>query len=85
MLGREPILTLGGSPIVDSHGRRSYVTSAGSAPSLGKHVLMAYLPPEHAAVGTSLLVEYLGEQYPCTVGSNTTAGLFDPTNTRIMA
>jgi glycine cleavage system aminomethyltransferase T/glycine/D-amino acid oxidase-like deaminating enzyme len=85
MLGREPILTLDGSPIVDSHGRRSYVTSAGSAPSLGKHVLMAYLPPEHAAVGTSLLVEYLGEQYPCTVGSTTTAGLFDPTNIRIMA
>jgi predicted ABC-type transport system involved in lysophospholipase L1 biosynthesis ATPase subunit len=85
MLGREPILTLDGNPIVDSHGRRSYVTSAGSAPSLGKHVLMAYLPPEHSAVGTKLLVEYLGEQYPCTVGSNTTAGLFDPTNTRIMA
>jgi len=85
MLGREPILTLDGSPIVDSHGRRSYVTSAGSAPSLGKHVLMTYLPPEHAAIGTKLLVEYLGEQYPCTVGSTSTAGLFDPTNTRIMA
>ena len=85
MLGREPILTLDGNPIVDSHGRRSYVTSAGSAPSLGKHVLMAYLPPEHSAVGPKLLVEYLGEQYPCTVGSNTTAGLLDPTNTRIMA
>lgn len=85
MLGREPILTLDGNPIIDSHGRRSYVTSAGSAPSLGKHVLMTYLPPEHSAVGTKLLVEYLGEQYPCTVGSNTTAGLLDPTNTRIMA
>ena len=27
-------------------GRRSYVTSAGSAPSIGKHILLAYLPPD---------------------------------------
>ncbi|MFM8350590.1 MAG: aminomethyltransferase family protein, partial [Actinomycetales bacterium] len=39
MLGREPILTTDGQVIVDAKGRRSYVTSAGSAPSLGKHVL----------------------------------------------
>ena len=50
-MGREPILTRDGAPLVDAKGRRSYVTSAGAAPSVGKHVLMAYLPPEHAVAG----------------------------------
>ncbi|HSE55643.1 MAG TPA: FAD-dependent oxidoreductase, partial [Nocardioidaceae bacterium] len=45
MLGGEPVVSTDGVPLVDGHGRRSYVTSAGSAPSLGKHLLMAYLPP----------------------------------------
>jgi glycine cleavage system aminomethyltransferase T/glycine/D-amino acid oxidase-like deaminating enzyme len=85
MLGREPILTTEGEPITDIKGRRSFVTSAGSAPSLGKHVLLAYLPPEHAQIGNGFLVEYLGEHYPCTVESISTAGIFDPTNERILA
>lgn len=81
MLGKEPILTKDGGPITDAKGRRSYVTSAGSGPSLGKHVLMAYLPPDYSAVGTSLLVEYMGEHYPVTVTG--TGALFDPKNERI--
>src|SRR5581483_2958467 len=48
MLGREPILTQAGVRIVDRKGRPAYVTTAGSGPSVGKHILMAYLPPEHA-------------------------------------
>ena len=51
MLGREPITTRDGAPLVDAKGRRSFVTTAGSAPSVGKYVLMAYLPPEHAQRG----------------------------------
>jgi glycine cleavage system aminomethyltransferase T len=85
MLGMEPILTLDGAPITDKHGRRSFVTSAGSAPSLGKHLLMAYLPPEHAVEGKELLVEYLGERYPVVVERASSTPLFDPTNERIMA
>ena len=81
--GREPILTREGAPLVDSKGRRSYVTSAGAAPSVEKHVLMAYLPPEQAAVGTQLAVEYMGEQYPVTVDVVGSAPIFDPENTRI--
>ena len=84
MLGREPILTLDGQPITDTKGRRSYVTSAGSAPSLGRHVLMAYLPPGHARVGESLLVEYLGGHYPVTVAMVGPTPLFDPSNERIL-
>ena len=51
MLGREPIVTRDGEPLVDAKGRRSFVTTAGAAPSVGKHVLLAYLPPEHARRG----------------------------------
>ena len=43
-----------GRRLTDGHGRHPYVTSAGSAPSLGKHLLLAYLPPEQAVVGTGL-------------------------------
>ncbi|MGH2593423.1 MAG: GcvT family protein, partial [Anaerolineae bacterium] len=64
MMGREPILTPDGQPLSDRHGRRSYVTSAGSGPSLGKTILMSYLPPEHAKVGAKLAVEYFAEHYP---------------------
>jgi glycine cleavage system aminomethyltransferase T len=85
MLGREPILNLDMSPVVDAQGRRSYVTSAGSAPSIGKHVLMTYLPTDKAVMGARYLVEYLGEQYPVTVAGVGAAPLFDPANERILA
>jgi glycine cleavage system aminomethyltransferase T/glycine/D-amino acid oxidase-like deaminating enzyme len=83
MLGREPILSADGQPLIDGKGRRSYVTSAGSGPSVGKHLLMSYLPPDVAVVGTPLLVEYLGERYPVTVAVAGATPLFDPENTRI--
>jgi glycine cleavage system aminomethyltransferase T len=83
MLGGEPILTLDGKRIVDAHGRSSYVTSAGSGPSTGKHILMAYLPTQYAREGTSLLVEYFGSQYPVTVAVAGNGSLFDPDNERI--
>ncbi|MGI8421286.1 MAG: GcvT family protein, partial [Gaiellaceae bacterium] len=83
MLGREPILTRAGEPIVDGKGRRSFVTSAGAGPSIGKHILMTYLPPEHAKVGNELAVEHMGEQYPVTVASADSTPLFDPENSRI--
>jgi glycine cleavage system aminomethyltransferase T/glycine/D-amino acid oxidase-like deaminating enzyme len=83
MLGREPILTRDGERIVDRKGRGSYATTAGSGPSVGKHILMAYLPPEHAVEGTKLLVQYMGERYPVTVEVAGSRPLFDPENTRI--
>jgi glycine cleavage system aminomethyltransferase T len=83
MLGREPILTPDGRRIVDRKGRGSYVTSAGSGPSVGKHVLLAYLPPEHAREGDKLLVQYMGERYPVTIDVVGSRPLFDPENARI--
>lgn len=83
MLGNEPILTLAGEPIVDRKGRRSYVTSAGAGPSLGKHILLGYLPPEYVQVGTKLAVEYFGDQYPVTVEVVGSTPLFDPDDERM--
>jgi glycine cleavage system aminomethyltransferase T/glycine/D-amino acid oxidase-like deaminating enzyme len=83
MLGREPIQTRDGKPLVDAKGRRSYVTSAGAGPSIGKHILLSYLPPEQAAAGTELSVLYLNERYPVTVEIAGPTPIFDPENTRI--
>jgi glycine cleavage system aminomethyltransferase T len=83
MLGREPIVTRAGRPLADAKGRRSFVTSAGAGPSVGKHILMAYLRPEHANVGEQLAVEYMGDLHPVTVETNDSTALFDPENTRV--
>ena len=83
MLGGEPILTLDGAPITDAKGRRSYVTSAGAGPSIGKHILMSYLPPEHAKEGERLQVQYMGERYPVTVAVAGSTPIFDPDNSRV--
>jgi glycine cleavage system aminomethyltransferase T len=83
MLGHEPILTRDGESLIDRRGRRSYVTSAGAGPSIGKHILMGYLPPEHAVVGQHLAVQYMGERYPVTVVTNDSTPVFDPENARV--
>jgi heterotetrameric sarcosine oxidase gamma subunit len=83
MLGGEPILTRDGGTLTDGHGHHPYVTTAGSAPSLGKHVLLAYLPPEQAVLGTELAVSYMEELYPVVVGSVDATPLFDPANERM--
>jgi glycine cleavage system aminomethyltransferase T/glycine/D-amino acid oxidase-like deaminating enzyme len=83
MLGHEPVLAPSGEPLVDRKGRRSYVTSAGAGPSVGRHILMSYLPPEHAVVGERLAVEYMGHRFPVTVQTNDSTPMFDPENTRV--
>ena len=83
MSGNEPILTPDGGRIVDSHGRPSYVTSAGNGPSVGKYLLMAYLPPSHAVEGLDLAVMYMNELYPVKVAVVGSAPLFDPNDERM--
>jgi glycine cleavage system aminomethyltransferase T len=73
MLGREPVVTRDGKPLTDAKGRRSFVTSAGAGPSVGKHILMSYLPA----------VEYMGHLHPVTVETNDSTPLFDPENSRV--
>jgi glycine cleavage system aminomethyltransferase T/glycine/D-amino acid oxidase-like deaminating enzyme len=83
MLGGEPIVSLEGERLVDERGRPSYVTSAGSGPSLGQHILLAYLPNAYAEVGKRLMTEYLGETYPVTVDVVGSTPLFDADNARV--
>jgi glycine cleavage system aminomethyltransferase T len=83
MTGGEPILDADGNVLIDDEGRRSYVTSAGTGPSVGKHLLMAYLPQEYAAEGEELQVEYFGQQYPVEVEVAGYGGVFDPDNERL--
>ena len=83
MNGGEPIVTPDGKRIVDAHGRPSYVTSAGAGPSVGKLLLLAYLPPQFAQEGTQLAVEYMTELYPVTVAVAGSRPLFDPDNERM--
>jgi glycine cleavage system aminomethyltransferase T len=84
MLGREPVLTRAGEPLIDALRRRSFVTSAGSGPSLGEYILMSYLPPEQAVTRTELAVRYMGELYPVTVRTTDSTPLFDPANARVL-
>ena len=81
--GNEPILTLDNERILDSKGRVSRVTTAGHAPSAGEYVLMSYLPPEHAEVGTKLQVMYMNELFPVEVGVVGPGGIFDPDDSRM--
>jgi glycine cleavage system aminomethyltransferase T len=85
MSGNEPIATPDGERIVDRKGRPSYVTSAGSGPSVGKYLLLTYLPPEYAQEGTRLAVEYMNERYPVTVAVAGRTPLFDPDDSRMKA
>ena len=80
--GNEPILSLDGARIVDPVGRESRVTSAGMGPSLGKYLLMAYLPTGHARVGERLQVMYMNECFPVSVAS-VGGALFDPSGSRM--
>ncbi len=81
--GNEPILTLAGDRILDSKGRVSRVTTAGAGPSVGKYLLLAYLPPQYAVEGTKLQVMYMNELYPVTVERADATPLFDPTDARM--
>ena len=83
MLGNEPVLTMDGEPLIDSKGRRSYACSAGSGPSLGKHLILTYLPPEHAVEGSKVKVFYLGGMYSATVARVGTQPVFDPNDERM--
>ena len=57
------------------------MTSAGPGPSVGKYLLMGYLPAELATPGTDLQVMYMNELFPVRVAS--TGAVFDPDDTRL--
>jgi glycine cleavage system aminomethyltransferase T len=84
IVGPWPILNSeSGEVLIDSSGRRSYITSAAYGPSVGKQILMGYLPADYAEEGRSLLIEYFGEHFPVTVRVVGHRGLYDPANSRV--
>ncbi|CAN5831802.1 FAD-dependent oxidoreductase [soil metagenome] len=83
MTGGEPILPSSGERMVDAKGRPSYVTTAGAGPSLGRYLLMGYLPADRAVEGESFRVRYMNEDYPITLARAGAMPLFDPTDSRM--
>ncbi len=80
--GNEPILTVDGERILDSHGRVSRVTTAGPGPSVGKHLLLGYLPADMAEVGADFRVMYMNELFPIKVAA-IEGSVFDPQDQRL--
>ena len=80
--GNEPILTTSGERITDSHGRVSRVTTASPGPSVGKHLLMGYLPADMAEIGADFTVMYMNELFPIKVGA-IEGSVFDPDDSRL--
>ena len=57
-----------------------YITSGGYAHHVGRSMAMAYVATEHAAAGTVVKVEIMGEMYPAEVQG---APLYDPNGGRM--
>lgn len=69
-----------GKPIVDSEGRLSYTTSVAYGPTIGKNIMLGYLPHHIAIKGKRLQVEYFCETYPVEVAGVGYEPLYDPEN-----
>jgi len=80
-IGISPILDPAtGETLVDSLGRRSFTTSMAYGPTIGKTIMLAYLPHEKAQKGNAFEIEYFGDRYPVTVAGVGYAPLYDPEN-----
>ena len=61
-----------GETLVDSLGRRSFTTSIAYGPSIGRTIMMAYLPHDCCQPGRTLMVDYFAETYPAEVAARST-------------
>ncbi|MBI4785476.1 MAG: FAD-dependent oxidoreductase [Chloroflexi bacterium] len=73
-------LALGNEPVRCDDKVVGWITSGGYGYSVRKSIAYAYLPMEHAAVGSALDVEIFGERIPATVEREP---LWDPKGQRI--
>ena len=69
-----------GEVLIDSLGRRSYITSIAYGPTLGKNIALGYLPYECCQKGRELVMEYFHEHYPIKVEAVGYKPLYDPEN-----
>jgi dimethylglycine oxidase len=75
------VVVMGNEPVFAGRAA-GYVTSADFGYSLGQSIAYAWVPPEHAGVGSPLEIEYFGERHRATV---TEEPLFDPAMKRMRA
>ena len=66
--------------LIDSEGRRSYITSIVYGPTIGKNIALAYLPHEYCQEARELQMEYFGEPYKLKLESVGYKPLYDPDN-----
>lgn len=87
-VARYPVQTMpvldpdGGEVLVDSLGRRSYTTSQAYGPSVGRNIMLAYLPWDYCQKGRRLTVTYFDEPFPVEVAAVGYEPLYDPENLR---
>ena len=75
-------IALGNEPVRAGEQVVGWVTSGGYGYAVRKNIAYAYLPLEHAALGTALDVELLGERIAATVDREP---LWDPKGERVKA
>jgi dimethylglycine dehydrogenase len=73
--GLEPVYADGERPV-------AYVSSGGYGHAIERSIALAYLPVEHAAVGTELTIGILGERRPAVVCEQP---LLDPAGERLFS
>lgn len=71
-----------GETLVDELGRRSFTTSMAYGPTIGKNIILAYLPHGKAEKGNTFQVEYFAETYPVEVVGIGYEPLYDPENVK---
>ena len=82
-LGNLPIVDpANGEVLVDDLGRRSYTTSIAYGPSVGRNLMLAYLPVDYCQTGRELSMEYFNESYPVRVDAVGYQPIYDPDNER---
>jgi len=82
-IGTSPILDPAtGETLVDALGRRSFTTSMAYGPTIGKTIMLAYLPHDKAQKGNRFEIEYFGERYPVVVAGVGYEPLYDPENAK---
>ena len=80
-VGQWPILDPESNEVlIDSVGRRSYITSIAYGPSVGKNIALGYLPHDYAVEGKELIMEYFDEPFPIKVEAVGCKALYDPEN-----
>lgn len=79
--GESDAMALGSEPVLSMEGEKlGYVTSAEYGYSVGKLIMMAYLPIAYSEKGTAVKVLYLDREFTAVVDEDP---LFDPKMTRL--